>query len=424
MEDYNQDQEYLNMTVRCILCRGTIIYKDGDITRFSAHLANEHGAFFDVEYLLASCFMDDNQKDAISQSIRTNSPPVMQTLPPPNEMQTFDPSEMDPTPASAMDIEQPSNQDDVFKASMKQSGRACCDLCPKSYTRNEGLKKHILKAHSGSAPAEIATEKNPQQDMEEAEQSLTESIEESFSSTADQAEQSFNAAADNLLSELDKELEELDKDNINMEEAEESTIKTEDTADDTTEEKAEKKKGEKKYECQICGKVYNSQQGLAYHLKKSSCSENPDKEVTEKVPTKKRDEGELNEVLLGEGIDVSKSAYFSKTKQGLTMAVSSTIEKFTETLPFLPEGWKYRTSEQKDKGKVVIHKHYLSPANVLVKASMAVVEYLRLEGKLNPEEILDVAKSLRVGPVKLKKLFANDASDISVNDETVTEAAA
>ena len=97
MEDYNQDQEYLNMTVRCILCRGTIIYKDGDITRFSAHLANEHGAFFDVEYLLASCFMDDNQKDAISQSIRTNSPPVMQTLPPPNEMQTFDPSDLNHT---------------------------------------------------------------------------------------------------------------------------------------------------------------------------------------------------------------------------------------------------------------------------------------------------------------------------------------
>ena len=41
----------------------------------------------------------------------------------------------------------------------------------------------ILKPHSGSAPAEIAKEKNPEKDMEEAEQSLTESIEESFSSS-------------------------------------------------------------------------------------------------------------------------------------------------------------------------------------------------------------------------------------------------
>ena len=41
----------------------------------------------------------------------------------------------------------------------------------------------ILKPHSESAPAEIAKEKNPEKDMEEAEQSLTESIEESFSSS-------------------------------------------------------------------------------------------------------------------------------------------------------------------------------------------------------------------------------------------------
>ena len=41
----------------------------------------------------------------------------------------------------------------------------------------------ILKPHSGSAPAEIAKEKNPEKDMEEAEQSLTKSIEESFSAS-------------------------------------------------------------------------------------------------------------------------------------------------------------------------------------------------------------------------------------------------
>ena len=41
----------------------------------------------------------------------------------------------------------------------------------------------ILETHSGSAPAEIAKEKNPEKDMEEAEQSLTKSIEESFSAS-------------------------------------------------------------------------------------------------------------------------------------------------------------------------------------------------------------------------------------------------
>jgi len=57
-------------TVCCILCRGLIIYKDGDKQRFKAHLANEHGAFFDVDYLLASCFLEPAQKEAVAMSVK------------------------------------------------------------------------------------------------------------------------------------------------------------------------------------------------------------------------------------------------------------------------------------------------------------------------------------------------------------------
>ena len=74
MEEYNPD--YSRVTVRCLLCRGLVIYKSGDITRFTAHLANEHGAFFDIEYLLASCFMDEGQKEAIAHPIRGYYPPT------------------------------------------------------------------------------------------------------------------------------------------------------------------------------------------------------------------------------------------------------------------------------------------------------------------------------------------------------------
>ena len=65
-------------TVCCLLCRGLVIYKasnlgyllipifsysqDGDTTRFRAHMNNEHGAFFDLDYLLASCMMETEQK--------------------------------------------------------------------------------------------------------------------------------------------------------------------------------------------------------------------------------------------------------------------------------------------------------------------------------------------------------------------------
>ena len=77
MEDLNE--ELASFTIRCFLCKGFVLYKDGDLSRFRAHLANQHGVFFDVDYLLASCFMDDDQKQAIAQPVleslkRENSP--------------------------------------------------------------------------------------------------------------------------------------------------------------------------------------------------------------------------------------------------------------------------------------------------------------------------------------------------------------
>ena len=75
-------------TVCCLLCRGLVIYKasilflgpeqypcncnttlqDGDKTRFRNHMNNEHGAFFDLDYLLASCMMETEQKVPCSLS--------------------------------------------------------------------------------------------------------------------------------------------------------------------------------------------------------------------------------------------------------------------------------------------------------------------------------------------------------------------
>ena len=75
MEEFNQ-KDHINMTVRCILCRGRVIYKNGDITRFTSHLANEHGAFFDIEYLLASCFLDESQKRAIADPVVSSQIPT------------------------------------------------------------------------------------------------------------------------------------------------------------------------------------------------------------------------------------------------------------------------------------------------------------------------------------------------------------
>ena len=52
-------------TVCCLLCRGVFNYKDKDSTRFEEHMQSEHGAYFDIEFVLATCFMDQEEKDAV-----------------------------------------------------------------------------------------------------------------------------------------------------------------------------------------------------------------------------------------------------------------------------------------------------------------------------------------------------------------------
>ena len=128
----------------------------------------------------------------------------------------------------------------------------------------------------------------------------------------------------------------------------------------------------------------------------------------------------LVELLMKEGIDLEKSNYFRTTKQVMHHGKNQ-IHHFVEDKTVgLPEGWKVRTLSNNRKGKVVNQKHFLAPSSeVVIQSTLGVIEYLRLEGKLNPEALLDLAKSMKVGSSKLKKLYANE---VSANDETVAEA--
>ena len=191
--------------------------------------------------------------------------------------------------------------------------------------------------------------------------SMDVTAESSFDSASD-----FDSAADNLMKELDKDLETF------------KSYSMEENVENRTEEKTEESKD------------------------KSDVSARTS----------------LAELLAAQGIDIKKSAYFSKTKQCITNG-SQSAPHFKETLSFLPEGWKFRTLDVNDRGKVVVHKHYLSPANILLKSTMGVIEYLRLEGKLGYKELMEVAKSLKVGPVKLKKLFTDD--DAEGGNESLSE---
>jgi len=59
LETNNTDMEVHDMarTVICILCNGTIDYKNEDSTTFRKHMKDQHGAFHHIDYILASCFL-------------------------------------------------------------------------------------------------------------------------------------------------------------------------------------------------------------------------------------------------------------------------------------------------------------------------------------------------------------------------------
>jgi len=425
MNDYDQ-QELGTMTVRCILCRGLVIYKDGDMTRFSSHLANEHGAFFDVEYLLASCFMDENQKRVIANPVlgvseipvSTHSnvkmeKPGMETV---DQLEAWKQSIIDPVESSQLpgpvedspmlqpEVPLDASAEEVINDQKDNADpkRRHCDHCDKSYSRNEALKKHILKAHGPSTNMEVSnviaeapeTVNEASEAVDDFTNETSEAMDDSTNEVTDHStltdsafEESFDAAADSLMESLDKELMDLE----NGITADEKPDKVED-------------------------KIENSENSEITETAKTK----------KEIPKQKRESYQnyeaIAEKLLSEGIDFKKSAYFTKTRQVIT-SVANNEAKFTEGISFLPEGWKIRTLEAKDKGKVVTHKHYLTPTKFVLKATMAVVEYLRLEGRIKPEEILKIAENLRVGPKKLKKLFANESSEDSTpNEETVAEA--
>jgi len=354
MEDLNE--ELASFTIRCFLCKGFVLYKDGDLSRFRAHLANQHGVFFDVDYLLASCFMDDDQKQAIAK-------PVLESLKRENSST--------------------SQQEDTEVKSVVKKEKSS-----KAKSKKQKLEKPKVKKEK-SSKSKKTEKKTPQPATDGRKPAVDEGNVDEETATApgpeislkEEADMSFSSAADSLLDELrletlesslDVTVDENDKPFENVEESGAEKVKQEDC-----EQSGSKKRGRKKSEA-------------------GSCSDGRWKRLTES--------------LAKQGVDITQSAYFSRTKQVLCDG-EKYKDKFTDTAPGLPKNWRFRAVDAKMNGKVVVHKHFLSPEGALMKSTMAVVEYLRIHGKLKTDEIYEVAKSLKVGNRKLRKLFGNDTTE-------------
>jgi len=171
-------------TVCCLLCRGMVIYKDGDKTRFRAHMNNEHGAFFDIDYLLASCLLEEDQKEAIARTVKAqdkvpamleennvhdgvtlrenayNHPPVEMEENAPNlmlkkekvdipedfEFQRSSTGAQFGTQAAPQQYQEREGKKEKLKKKTIE-----CDACGQYYTTKQSLRAHKEKMHAGDS---------------------------------------------------------------------------------------------------------------------------------------------------------------------------------------------------------------------------------------------------------------------------------
>lgn len=56
-------------TIICILCRGIVAYTKKDRNRFNSHMNIEHGVSYSLNYILAGCLMNDDERNVVANII-------------------------------------------------------------------------------------------------------------------------------------------------------------------------------------------------------------------------------------------------------------------------------------------------------------------------------------------------------------------
>jgi len=156
-------------TVCCLLCRGMVIYKDGDKSRFKNHMNNEHGAFFDIDYLLASCLLERDQKEAVARTVKTAeynnlmlgdnvSTETGVTLREESLYSTEDGGRADPmvVKKESYDYSLPPLDAELKEPKKKNIE---CEQCGKHYSSKQSLRAHTEKMHNSNSDAGIKQER-------------------------------------------------------------------------------------------------------------------------------------------------------------------------------------------------------------------------------------------------------------------------
>merc|ERR1711864_55983 len=109
------------------------------------------------------------------------------------------------------------------------------------------------------------------------------------------------------------------------------------------------------------------------------------KKIKKDQPTDETEEKPVEDSPIS-NIDTSLSKYFEKNPNVFANARGKSLKLFSEG------------------AKSTSIKHYLTPDQKVLKTGLAVLEYLRLEGKLNPDQLVEVRTVLKISDKKLRDL--------------------
>ena len=381
-------------TVNCILCHGMIIYRDGDKLKFREHMRYEHGAFYDLDFLLASSLMETDQKESLARTVQTclYGEAERKEVKQDEEEETLKEN-------TNYDKDDQSNQPELEhseKPKMKKK-------------KKPGRKK------AGSVVGEDSLSVNTKQEVEETsfsdQEPLMEGVEEQGLETGGPGERflcqvescgkSYNTKGNRMTHEKKAH-------GIlgpRAAKRQRMSVSTEDSPGPALPEISQSDQADQQPEAEA--ESFNESSASSSFLTDTSLM---DEDMTE--DSEGQDENNpVQELQSGAQsqaqVDLSSSKYFEKNPKMIANCRSSLRNLFLVN-PALPEGWGQRVLEATSKkGDKVTSKHYLSPEQKVLRSGMAVVEYLRIKGELEPDQLKQLAKDLNVAEKKFQSLFSD-----------------
>ena len=449
-------------TVSCMLCRGVVAYRGGDSTRFNNHMNYEHGAYFDIEFLLAACLMNNEERDAVknvmsmklsaleevtepprhtpqkpeprrelSQTSKLSSqkevPNTFKT-PPPTKRKHHELESEEDKSASRTEVKQETQQDEQQSKKIQFE----CGDCAKVYQTRKAFLCHQNRQGHGSKRPKSATPSLP---FPTPPRSVTPPpssplITSSESSDFENLTQSWLKATESLTSKdsikdysfkkedtLDKDffekvstLDELPEESSTTESSDWRSIISSASPDDaintllglgiegSTDEDVDDPPAPETTTAEETKKHMPNNE----ESNDEDVDDPPASEATKLEETKK----DMQPELIIKQVDCSKSKYFKANPHTLGKVTDKglSFEQFTVVDDNLPDGWKVKeTTKVCKNGRKDIKRVFLTADQKVLKTGLAVLEFMRLTGSFSAKEIMDIAKHLAVPVNRLEK---------------------